>query len=266
MAYWAHCGEAVRFHVKLVATRWIPNVSSSSNFLGVNAVKNTSPPKAGLSPEQALKNWSSAEQYSAMEQLSQFAMSHSNETVNLHFEYTRRREALEKAFVDRLGRGEIFCSAIAQHGDDREIIKPALWAVYWVEYDFDQIAGNGRLYEAAEFFGPNEIPGNVIIPEWFTRYTDERNEAEEFWPYDDTYRHVKVRRLDFTLSEIQASVIRQLHEASFAGEGWMNGKILLEAAGATGLKMSDYFKPKARWAALLKSDGRGAYRLNLTDK
>lgn len=221
-------------------------------------------PKAGLSPAEALKKWSAPEQYEAMEELSDAANRVSKDNMQRHFEYSRRRDALENAFIERLKRGEIFCSAIPEYCDDREIIKPAMWAVLAIEYEFDRVGGNKRMYEVAEFFEPHQIPANIIeIPEWLRMYTAEPEEMDEF-SADDSYRHVRIRGRDFTLGSVQAAVIRQLREASLVNGGWMNGKLLLMNAGSTQTKMSDLFKPKDRWSALIESDRRGAYRLNLT--
>ena len=45
----------------------------------------------------------------------------------------------------------------------------------------------------------------------------------------------------------------------------MNGKELLRQKPAIGSQsIRDLFKSKPNWTELIKSDGRGAYRLNLT--
>lgn len=62
---------------------------------------------------------------------------------------------------------------------------------------------------------------------------------------------------------MQASVVRQLHEAWSAGQHWMSGKQLLTKAGANTLRMRDLFKTHPGWQTLLLSDGRGHYRINL---
>lgn len=77
----------------------------------------------------------------------------------------------------------------------------------------------------------------------------------------DDYQDVRCNGQQFRLGPIQSQVVRLLHEAAARGEPWQNGKAILTAVGSRSLKMSDVFKSKKNWRALIASNGRGAYRL-----
>ena len=77
------------------------------------------------------------------------------------------------------------------------------------------------------------------------------------------YLEVRCNGCRFKLGPIQAEVVRALHEAAKAGEPWQNGKAILSRAGSRSLRMADVFKSQKDWRHLIRSDGRGGYRLNL---
>lgn len=77
------------------------------------------------------------------------------------------------------------------------------------------------------------------------------------------YQDVRCNGVRFRLGPIQAEVVRALHEAALADAPWQNGKSILQAAGSRSLKMSDVFKSQKHWRDLIRSDRRGAYRLNV---
>lgn len=77
------------------------------------------------------------------------------------------------------------------------------------------------------------------------------------------YQDVRCNGVRFRLGPIQAHVVRALHEAALADAPWQNGKAILQAAGSRSLKMSDVFKSQKHWRDLIRSDRRGAYRLNV---
>ncbi|ARJ70361.1 hypothetical protein [Paracoccus contaminans] len=77
------------------------------------------------------------------------------------------------------------------------------------------------------------------------------------------YQEVHCNGHRFKLGPIQAEVVRALHEAAGRGESWQNGKVILSGAGSRSLRMADVFKSQANWRSLIRSDGRGGYRLNL---
>jgi len=218
----------------------------------------------GLDGEAALRRWSLPAEYTAMQEYADAANSVTNEPESRrrNREYNRRRDALENAFVAKLKRGEIFCSGIEKHADDRSIIKPALWSIFMVEYDFDHVGYQGHVYEAAEFFEPQEIPLNISeIPDWLRRYINGPVPVE--FEHDDSYQHVTIRGINFVLGDIQSNVIYLLHKASLTTNPWRRGKLLLDEADSEQIKLGELFKKQENWRELIKSDGRGGYRLNL---
>lgn len=68
---------------------------------------------------------------------------------------------------------------------------------------------------------------------------------------------------DFRVGPTQARVLKRMHDAWKAGRPWIHGKAALREAGARSLRMVDLFKSQPRWRDLIRSDGRGHYRLNL---
>lgn len=84
--------------------------------------------------------------------------------------------------------------------------------------------------------------------------------------HSSSYANVMLDGQAFRLGPLQASIVRQLHEASLAGGPWRNGKALLAASSARTLRMVDLFKSKPTWRQLIDSDSRGRYRLNLSER
>ena len=77
------------------------------------------------------------------------------------------------------------------------------------------------------------------------------------------YQEVRCNGYRFRLGPIQAQVVRALHEAAQRGEAWQSGKAILSSAGSKSLRMADVFKSQKDWRALIRSDRRGGYRLNI---
>ena len=77
------------------------------------------------------------------------------------------------------------------------------------------------------------------------------------------YKEVRCRGYLFQLGAIQSSVVRALHQAALAGQPWQSGKKILTSADSKCMRMADVFKSKTTWRQLIKSDGRGNYRLNI---
>ncbi|MBW6494720.1 MAG: hypothetical protein K0B16_09245 [Burkholderiaceae bacterium] len=75
------------------------------------------------------------------------------------------------------------------------------------------------------------------------------------------YQTIRCNGQAFHLGQIQAQVVRLLHEAALAGSPWISGKSVLTSAGARSLKMSDVFKSQPGWRDLIRSNRRGLYRL-----
>lgn len=80
------------------------------------------------------------------------------------------------------------------------------------------------------------------------------------------YTEVVLSGQVFRLGLLQASVVRQLHQASQGTHPWVSGKDLLARAGAQTMRVVDLFKTKPNWRTLIASDGTGRYRLNLPER
>jgi len=77
------------------------------------------------------------------------------------------------------------------------------------------------------------------------------------------YYEVTLAGQTYTFGPSQAGVVRKLHQAFLSGEPWSRGTDLL--AGTDSGRMVDLFKRKKdpSWRALIMSDGRGKWRLNI---
>jgi biotin operon repressor len=134
-------------------------------------------PKRGLPAYLALRRWSDAGSYSELVRLSGMketddlpSHERSSEFIRdtaTRKEYDRKREAVEEAFRLKLIDGIIVCSAIPEHGDGPEMIKPALWEELEIAYDLDGDIYGIRRFRKPEFFEPSSIPTNVLdVPDW----------------------------------------------------------------------------------------------------
>jgi biotin operon repressor len=135
--------------------------------------------KQGLPARLALRRWSDAALYSELVRLSGMkeaddlpSHERSSEFIRdtaTRKEYDRKREIIEDAFQQRLIEGSIVCSAIPEHGDGREMIKPSLWEELQIAFDLDGDLYGIRRYRKPEFFEPSSIPTNVPdVPSWLT--------------------------------------------------------------------------------------------------
>lgn len=226
------------------------------------------PPERGLSPEDALKRWSDRQVYAEMESLSEWAgKTYSDPSLNVnHRRHSRLREALEKAFEDRLRNGSVLCSGVTPWGNGREVINPAQWAVFLLEYDFEEAGLGARRFSAIEFFEPDAIPLNITdIPAWLIS-TSLGRPGFDWFSADETYEHLTIDGETRRIGLAQARVIRRLYETSIAcgpDQGWVDGKELLELAGTNTSRFSDLFKSEnGRFVrnSLILSDRRGKYR------
>jgi hypothetical protein len=82
----------------------------------------------------------------------------------------------------------------------------------------------------------------------------------------NNYAEVVLNGEVFRLGLLQASIVRELHQASQSDNPWRHGKELLANSNAQTMRMVDLFKTKRNWRTLIASDGRGYYRLNLPDR
>lgn len=88
------------------------------------------------------------------------------------------------------------------------------------------------------------------------------NEQSIFHVTED-YRHVMLEGEEYHLGDVQARVVRHLHDAAQSRNPWMHGKTLIHESGSQALRVRDIFKNKPNWRKLVLSDDRGYYRLNL---
>ena len=80
------------------------------------------------------------------------------------------------------------------------------------------------------------------------------------------YRQVRTAGLMFNLGPVQARVVKRLHQAATSSDPWCEGKFILGEAGSSSTRMADVFKSQPHWRRLIDSDGRGRYRLRLTQR
>lgn len=118
-------------------------------------------------------------------------------------------------------------------------------------------------FERAYGVGPGE-PAAAAPSEAAPAATPAVSVESQFVHRDD-YSEVVFSGELFRLGPLQASVVRQLHEASGTASPWRPGKELLSASNASTMRIVDLFKVKKNWRTLIVSDGRGNYRLNLQD-
>ena len=96
-----------------------------------------------------------------------------------------------------------------------------------------------------------------------------RGEAEQqtlspaAFKHSADYYEVILADQTYSFGPSQAGVVRKLHQAFLSGEPWCRGTDLL--AGTDSGRMVDLFKRKKdpSWRALIMSDGKGKWRLNI---
>lgn len=224
--------------------------------------------RKGLNAEGALKRWSNLKAYAAMRELedSRERMGDS-ESTKRYFEYSRRRDGLETAFVEKLKAADLFCSGILAGTGSRTIIEPSAWELLVVNYDLESVSGNRLVYNAVEFFEAGGLPSNIPdIPKWFERYREIPQWTEEFVVLEPNYMLVTMRGQKFRLGTKQAAVVRLLHEASRGANPWIVGKQLMHQVGSSvGRKVVELFRGKPNWRDLIEVEG-SRYRLNLNNR
>jgi len=140
-------------------------------------------------------------------------------------------------------------------------------------------AAPGRYIDLASGIDPIEVTVHELL---ITRAERARIEAEyglssEAAPVPATdasvsfmqrknYAEIVLAGEVFKLGPIQASVVRQLHEASQTDNPWRRGAEMLASTDAQTTRIVDLFKAKPNWRNLILSDGRGNYRLNLPEQ
>jgi hypothetical protein len=191
-----------------------------------------------------------------------------------HDEWWRRRKPLEEEFMRKLRRGELIATALdipLRADSRRQEISPELWRVLEPDFDENSAAGGGLKIIEIEIAEPKPIPNENASPPLADPINPDRQgnagpQQVEFEHAAD-YDWVRIRGQSFTLSPLQAAVVRRLHAANQRGIAWVRTKLVLTEAGSKSFKLSDVFKARRgpSWDELIESDGRGRCRLNLHD-
>lgn len=119
--------------------------------------------------------------------------------------------------------------------------------------------------------------GVLVLPEALVVRREERDRLEREQGLGPTgrakrpvffqrqnFREVVLGDETFHLGPKQAQVVRLLYEAASREVPWCPGQELLHAVQSSCSRLSDLFKTKREWRCLIRSDGRGRYRLNVT--
>ena len=182
--------------------------------------------------------------------------------------------ALYEAFQDKLRSGALQASGFKcplEQSSFRYMISADLWQILSFELSTSDAHAHGLSLVAIEVYGgpakalaersPERLPRVCLEPA-----PSHRDDAiEEEFVHAPDYSWVMIRGQTLQLGPIQASVVSQLHVAARSPMPWRYGKQLLQDAKSSSLKLSDLFKRQVEpsWRELIKSDGRGRYRLDL---
>jgi hypothetical protein len=213
-------------------------------------------PASGLSPEAAMQRWGNNEAIERLRTL--LGADASTPLAMLFLNANRSKEARElrdqadAPLYDRLRSGTLAVSAIPEHGDRREVLELDLWEILWIDLEFEEVVGEGRMYLRPEVFEASAIPTNIReIPDWLVAA----------FQHDAGYRRVVIHGREFHFGPLQAKVVELLHQAAVTDRPWRSGKGLLAEVGSESAHISDLFKSKPGWQMLIESNDRGDYRL-----
>jgi len=203
-----------------------------------------------------------------------------------HQAYRALRDPLEAAFLEKLRAAELIASATDERPsatDARFVVDPETFERLGFLFDFPgAMAGIGDSIYNIEVFEPHAIPTNL---RWLPDRLEEMvavpgsetspaalvdhgvvaRPVPASFSHDAGYRHVWLHGEEFSLTAKQAMVVEALHHAMLAGDPWLHANDLLEAAESDSDKLSHLFRrfKDPHWSALIRSDGRGCYRLNV---
>ena len=250
-------------------------------------------PRRGLPLEEALRRWSDPDAYDAMAELADARTPVSTAPgvaatpkVLRHLAYKAMRDPLEAALLEKLLAAELIASATDERPsptDPRFVVDPDMFErLGFVFHSPDAMAGIGGAIWNVEVFDPRAIPRNIHwLPDWLEELAGELIGAASPSPvvdhglvarpitvpfrHDDQYRHVWLHGQEFSLTAKQALVVKALHVAMLEADPWRRADDLLEAADSDSDKLSHLFRRfrDPHWSALIRSDGRGGYRLNV---
>jgi hypothetical protein len=123
-------------------------------------------------------------------------------------------------------------------------------------------------------FGRNRVPagleGAPYRPGGPTQDADTGGEASTSsvngavgFRHDATYRHVWIDEREFSLTQFQSDIVRELHRAALEGQPWVRVEQLRAAVGFESDKLAHLFRRMKNRRELILSDQRGYYRLNV---
>ena len=247
-------------------------------------------PRRGLPFEDALRRWSSPEEYDRVE-----ALFHPRFDVPIiasggppdpqEEAYRRGRRELERTLLDRLAAEELLSSATEETPDPKDprfLVHPSVYdepGISWSRWGGVLIGRSVELWRV-EIFEPDAVPSNVTgVPDWAKKLVAKppatpgasENDVSDPGPepagftHDAGYAHVTINGIEFTLNPIQAGIVRVLHVAARDGRRWVSVEELRQEVGFEHAKLSGVFRhmKDPHWRTLIASDRRGAYRLNL---
>ncbi len=238
-------------------------------------------PARGLTPEEALKRWSDPDAWAAMNEYADARESISTEGGRSphelrHREYVKRREPLDSALVEKLESAQLVGTTTGDIPDPhhgRFVIHKSLWCELDIDYEMEDAAGGSQVFENLEIAQISAIPRNVTsIPHWveeeLKRLNGDAADIGDTEPFDGIihdarFRHATVLGQDYTFGDIQANIIRILHDAAGTQNPWRFGKVMLAEAGSASRNINELFSSKKDWRTLIESDGRGYYRLRV---
>ena len=182
----------------------------------------------------------------------------------------------------KLEAGELAASYLGSDRNPqslRQVVRPTTFSDAEIDYDLDEIVGDGMRLASPEIFDPHDVPLNVQVPDWFAAAfglasppshvpdaSRPSTVAEGTFRQSGNYRHVELRGMEFALTPMQARVVARLHRAYLKGDRWVDGQELLKAASSESEKVAQIFRRHREVRLMLiESDGRGMYRLKIDD-
>jgi hypothetical protein len=177
-----------------------------------------------------------------------------------HGEYWRIRRPLEDALLARLKSGELCAVGFevpASASSTQELINPQLWHVLVPNFDDSTAAGAGLELVDILVFDSAELG-------LATKVVDDTSIAAAYEPIsivaNRDYSVVVLGKVEFKFGQLQAAVVRALHEASRTDDPWRNGKALLAEIRAQTRSLGDLFRRHQNWHLLIENY-MGKYRL-----
>ncbi|HEV7253602.1 MAG TPA: hypothetical protein VGN97_10970 [Mesorhizobium sp.] len=179
----------------------------------------------------------------------------------------RASRLLRTALRKRLRAGELIATGIkvpASLLSPRQVIGPELWRVLEPDFDDSSARGAGLTVVDVLVCEPHELEAHVC------RVASEDTGEAAASPVgicNSNYTTVRLSEGEFLLGPVQASVIRELHQASLTPDPWRTGRAVLDAAGSNSKGIRDVFQRHTdpSWRLLIE-EKRARYRLRVSLK